>query len=165
MAARRAPSWRLSPSLRRSATNGVVPFPAPPMSVWERLFAVADQTDNRGADGARRRPGVRRFQPACPVWSPGVGCDAPSFGWIGRELSVDGVPSVGLLAQKLKEALSRAGYELESVIPSWREAGVLVENPAYRPPYLAKKKMSGTQVRLYVFTPDVFAAPDDEDGE
>ncbi|WP_372349612.1 hypothetical protein [Streptomyces sp. KL116D] len=78
---------------------------------------------------------------------------------------MDGVPSVGLLAQKLKEALSRAGYELESVIPSWREAGVLVENPAYRPPYLAKKKMSGTQVRLYVFTPDVFAAPDDEDGE
>ncbi|ANJ07154.1 DUF927 domain-containing protein [Streptomyces parvulus] len=165
MSARRAPLVAvLALAAEAGHEWGIVPFPAPPMSVWERLFAVGDQTDNRGEmalDVVREYVASNRRS----LWAPGTSNDPPFSGWIGRELEVDNEPTVGLLAQKLKEALSRAGYELESVIPSWREAAVLVENASYRPPYLAKKKMNGGQVRLYIFKPEVFAAPDDEDGE
>jgi hypothetical protein len=165
MSARRAP---LVAVLALAAEVGhewdIVPFPAPPMSIWRRLFAATDQTDNRGEmalDVVREYVASNRRA----LWAPGTGNEPPFSGWIGRELDVAGEATVGLLAQKLKEALSRAGYELDSVIPSWREAGVLFENDSYRPPYLAKKKMNGGQVRLYIFKPEVFAAPDDEDGE
>ena len=165
MSARRAPLVAvLALAAEVSHEWGIVPFSPPSMAVWRRLFAVSDQTDNRGEmalDVVREYVAANRRS----LWAPGTDNDPPFSGWIGRELDIDGKPTAGLLAQKLKEALQRAGYELDSVIPSWREAGVLVENASYRPPYLAKKKMNGTQVRLYVFVPEVFATPDDEDGE
>lgn len=165
MSARRAPLVAvLALAAEVGHEWGIVPFPTPPMSVWRRLFAVSDQTDNRGEmalDVVREYVASNRRS----LWAPGTDNEPPFSGWIGRELDVDGQPSVGLLAQKLKEALSRAGYDVEAVTPSWREAKVLVENDSYRPPYLSKKKMNGSQVRLYIFRPEVFAAPDDEDGE
>ncbi|WP_405474800.1 DUF927 domain-containing protein [Streptomyces canus] len=165
MSARRAPLVAvLALAAEVGHEWGIVPFPSPHMSVWRRLFAVGDQTDNRGEmalDVVREYVASNRRS----LWAPGTDNEPPFSGWIGRELDVDGQTTVGLLAQRLKEALSRAGYELDSVIPSWRESKVLVENDSYRPPYLAKKKMNGGQVRLYIFVPEVFAAPDEEDGE
>ncbi|MCG3039180.1 DUF927 domain-containing protein [Streptomyces sp. S1A] len=164
MSARRAPMVAcLALAAELAHSWGIVPFPPPQHDVWAQLFAASDQTDNRGEmalDVVREYVASHRRE----VWSPHTADEQPFSGWIGRELQVDGKTTMALLPERLKEALRRAGYELESVIPSWRESGALVESPSYRPPYLLAKKLNGPKVRMYVFAPSVFAA-DDEDGE
>ncbi|MGK3110383.1 DUF927 domain-containing protein [Streptomyces sp. WAC05858] len=164
MSARRAPMVAtLALAAELAHAWGIVPFQPPQEDVWRRLFAISDQTDNRGEmalDIVREYVASRRRD----LWSPYTENEPPSCGWIGREIDVDDSPTVALLPERLKEALRRAGYELDSVIPSWRESGVLVESTSYRPPYLLGRKLNGSKVRLYVFKPEVFAT-DDEDGE
>ncbi|MFF5959516.1 DUF927 domain-containing protein [Streptomyces luteogriseus] len=173
MSARRAP---LVASLALAAELGhawgIVPFESPEPEVWRRLFGVSDQTDNRGEmalDVVREYVASQRAS----MYPPPVGADGemrpPFSGYIGRTLSVgnpstgDVRPTVALLPQRLKEALSRAGYELESIVPAWRETGALLENASYRPPYLIKKNLDGKKVRMYVFHPDVFGLDDSEE--
>ncbi|MFF7842844.1 DUF927 domain-containing protein [Streptomyces ossamyceticus] len=173
MSARRAPlvaSLALAAELAHAW--GIVPFDSPQPDVWKRLFGVADQTDNRGEmalDVIREFVASQR----AAMYPPPIGSDGemrpPFSGYIGRTLAV-GNPETGqaratvaLLPQRLKEALSRAGYELESVVPAWRESGALLENAAYRPPYLIKKNLDGKKVRMYVFHPDVFGLDDDSE--
>lgn len=164
MSARRAPLVAcLALAAELVTAWGIVPFPPPEADVWRRLFAVGDQTDNRGEmalDIVREYIASHRRE----MWAPYTDNEPPFGGWIGRELDVDGKPSMALLPERLKDTLKRAGYELESVIPSWRESGALAESAAYRPPYLLGRKLNGSKVRMYVFNPDVFATGD-EDGE
>ncbi|WP_128817423.1 DUF927 domain-containing protein [Streptomyces sp. S063] len=164
MSARRAPFVAcLALAAELSHQWGIVPFPAPEMAVWRRLFATADQTDNRGEmalDIVREYIASHRRE----MWSPYTENDPPFGGWIGREITVDERSTMALLPERMKEVLKKAGYELDSVIPSWRESGALIESPSYRPPYLLGRKLNGSKVRMYVFNPDVFAT-DAEDGE
>lgn len=174
MSARRAPLVAaLALAAELAHAWGIVPFESPQLEVWRRLFGVADQTDNRGEmalDVVREFVASQR----AAMYPPPVSADGeqrpPFSGYIGRTLSVGNPetkqqrPTVALLPQRLKEALNRAGYELDSVVPSWRETGALLENASYRPPYLVKKKLDGKPVRMYVFHPDVFGL-DDNSGE
>lgn len=168
MSARRAPLVACLALAAELVTDwGIVPFQSPEPAVWRRLFAVGDQTDNRGEmalDVVREYVASHRRE----VWAPYSENEPPFGGWIGRvlDVEVDGEkkPTMGLLPERLKDTLKRSGYELESVIPSWRESGALVESDAYRPPYLLGRKLNGSKVRMYVFNPAVFAYSED-DGE
>ncbi|MCX4780911.1 DUF927 domain-containing protein [Streptomyces sp. NBC_01264] len=164
MSARRAPLVAcLALAAELASEWGIVPFAAPQMDVWRRLFAVSDQTDNRGEmalDVVREYVAANRRA----LWAPGTANEQPFSGWIGRDLHIDEEPTIGLLPERLKETLKRSGYELESVIPSWRESGLLIESPSYRPAYLLGRKLNGSKVRMYVFHPSVFATTE-EDGE
>ncbi|MFD6822485.1 DUF927 domain-containing protein [Streptomyces sp. NPDC060085] len=170
MSARRAPLVAvLALAAELAHAWGIIPFESPAPDVWRRLFGVSDQTDNRGEMALDV---VREYvaSQGAAMWSPAavaMGENRPPLsGWIGRYLDVGSVDgggprkSVGLLPQRLSDTLSKAGYELDSVVSSWRESGALLENTSYRPPYLIKKKMDGKPVRMYVFHPDVFALDD-----
>ncbi|MDI2127947.1 DUF927 domain-containing protein [Yinghuangia seranimata] len=164
MSARRAPlvaALMLAAELAHAW--GIIPFAPPESSAWKRLFTSSEPTDNRGEMALDV---VREYVAANSraVWRPHSTDDAPVTGWIGRELVESGRSTVALLPERLKESLRRAGYEVESVIPGWRESGVLIENASYRPAYLIKKKINGSVARMYVFSPDVFAS-DTNDGE
>ena len=53
---------------------------------------------------------------------------APPGGWIGVRTEVgDDHGAVALLPQKVREALERAGYELDAVLQGWREMKALHE--------------------------------------
>ncbi|MEU7158315.1 hypothetical protein [Streptomyces chrestomyceticus] len=164
MSARRAPMVAcLALAAELAAAWGIVPFGPPDARVWAEVFAVGDQSDNRGEmalDIVREYVATHRRE----LWCPYGDGDHPFSGWIGRTLQHEGRDTVGLLAERLKETLRRSGYELDSVLPSWRESGVLVENSAYRPPYLLSKKINASKARMYVFQPEVFTTTED-DGE
>ncbi|MDJ0345955.1 DUF927 domain-containing protein [Streptomyces sp. H10-C2] len=164
MSARRAPMVAaLALAAELGHMWGIVPFPSPDAAVWAQIFAVSDQTDNRGEmalDVVREYVASHRRE----LWGPYTENDPPFGGWIGREITVDERPTIALLPERLKETLRKANYDLDSVISSWRESGHLVESASYRPPYLLGRNLNGSKVRLYVFNPAVFAT-DSEDGE
>lgn len=167
MSARRAPLVAaLALAAELTHTWDIVPFQPPEMAVWRRLFAVSDQTDNRGEMALDV---VREYVAShgAELWSPHTKDKPPFSGWVGRDLQIDGTPTVALLPQRLRDVLSRASYDLEAVLPSWREAGVLVENQNSRPPYLIPKKLDGRAVRMLVFAPGhiVSTETDPDDGE
>jgi hypothetical protein len=136
------------------------------MPVWERLFAVSDQTDNRGEMALDV---VREYVAGhgSELWSPHTEEKAPFSGWIGRDLQIDGTPTVALLPQRLREILQRANYDLDAVLPSWLEADVLVKNTKTRPAHLVPKKLDGRLARMLVFSPGqiVSTETDPDDGE
>ncbi|WP_329258711.1 DUF927 domain-containing protein [Actinoallomurus sp. NBC_01490] len=143
---------------------GIVPFPPPEIEVWMSLFIAADPTDNRpemALDVVREYIAARSQD----LWRPHSIDDQPHGGWIGRELTIDGRTTVGLLPERLKEALHRAGYELAAVVPGWREIGALVEIPSHNPPYQPIKKLAGRGVRMYILTPDALTGPTTDDEE
>ena len=145
---------------------GIVPFEPPAEPVWMRLFTAADPADNRpemALDVVREYVASRGQD----LWRPRTAAEQPHGGWIGRQLTIDGRPTVGLLPERLKEALGRAGYELAAVVPGWREIGALVENPASNPPYQPTKKLAGGKPRMLIFTPEALnpTTADGDDGE
>lgn len=144
---------------------GMVPFEAPKRETWLKLFAAEDPTDNRpemALDIVREYVASHGRE----LWSPHSNEDAPFGGWIGREIRVDDKPTVALLPERLKEALKRSGYELDAVVPGWREMGALVENASYRPAYLIKKSINGRKTRMYVFAPGhIVSTETEDDGE
>lgn len=168
MSARRAPMVAaLALAAELAHAWGIVPFPPPQADVWRRLFATSDQADNRGEmalDVVRELVASRRAAIYPPP--PTAEDDRPPFsGWIGRIVKAeDGRETVALLPQHLRDALNRAKYDLDAVLPSWLEAKSLELNESYRPAYLPIKKIEGHGTRMYVFSPDVFATKD-EDGE
>lgn len=167
MSARRAPMVAcLALAAELAHEWGIVPFPPPEMDVWRRLFAVSDQTDNRGEMALDV---VREYVAGhgSELWSPHTDEKAPFSGWVGRDLQVDGTPTVALLPQRLREILQRANYDLDAVLPSWLEADVLVKNTRTRPAHLVPKKLDGRLARMLVFTPGqiVSTETDPDDGE
>ncbi|HEY9409931.1 MAG TPA: DUF927 domain-containing protein [Jiangellaceae bacterium] len=167
MSARRAPLVAvLALAAELGHEWGIVPFPPPEMPVWRRLFAVSDQTDNRGEMALDV---VREYVAAhgAELWSPHTEEKAPYSGWVGRDLQIGGIPTVALLPQRLREILQRANYDLEAVLPSWLEADVLIKNTKTRPTHLVPKKLDGRLARMLVFTPGqiVSTETDPDDGE
>ncbi|MFG2130498.1 DUF927 domain-containing protein [Streptomyces sp. NPDC048751] len=167
MSARRAPMVAcLALAAELAHAWDIVPFKAPQMPVWERLFAVSDQTDNRGEMALDV---VREYVAGhgAELWSPHTKEKAPFSGWIGRDLQIDKTPTVALLPQRLREILQRANYDLDAVLPSWLEANVLVKNTKTRPAHLVPKKLDGRLARMLVFTPGqiVSTEVDPDDGE
>ncbi|KJE20369.1 protein of unknown function (DUF927) [Frankia torreyi] len=145
---------------------GIVPLEPLPMDTWRDLLVTDDAEDNRGEMALDL---VREIVAAHPVglWRPGVMYSEPNGGWIGRVLTVGDQDAVGLLPARLRAELDRHGVVLDAVVPAWRDAGHLVEEASYRPPYLPKKKIAGSAVRLYIFRPSVLAAPslDSKEGD
>lgn len=143
---------------------GIVPFPSPEPEGWMRLFTTADPADNRPEMALDV---VREYVASHgrALWRPHTLDDQPPGGWIGRELTIDGHTTVGLLPERLREALGRAGYELAAVVPGWREIGALVESPASNPPYLPTRKLAGGKPRMYIFTAEALNGPETADEE
>ena len=58
--------------------------------------------------------------------------------------------------------MKRRGWELDAVLPGWRERGVLAENPAHRPPYKLPVRLgSGTRpVKCFVFKAEHLENPE-----
>ncbi|MET7731610.1 DUF927 domain-containing protein [Streptomyces sp. NPDC005402] len=165
MSARRAPFVAcLALAAELSHQWGIVPFSPPEMDVWRRLFAMADQTDNRGEMALDV---VREYVAShgSELWSPHTEEKAPFSGWIGRDLQIDGVPTVALLPQRLRDVLQRANYDLDAVLPSWLEAEALVKNEKSRPAYLIPKKLDGRLARMLVFAPGQIVSTETDTGD
>ncbi|WP_151478883.1 DUF927 domain-containing protein [Streptomyces albicerus] len=165
MSARRAPFVAcLALAAELSHQWGIVPFPPPEMDVWQRLFAMTDQTDNRGEMALDV---VREYVAShgSELWSPHTEEKAPFSGWIGRDLQIDGVPTVALLPQRLRDVLQRANYDLDAVLPSWLEADALVKNEKSRPAYLIPKKLGGRLARMLVFVPGQIVSTETDPGD
>jgi hypothetical protein len=135
MSARRAPMLAsLALAAELAAEWGIVPFSAPETSAWLALLSSDEQRDNRpemALDIVREYIAAHSDK----LWSntpKELGDDKPpATGWIGRDMPA----GVALLPEKVREELKRRSYDLDAVLPGWRERGVLVENPKHRPPY------------------------------
>ena len=134
----------------------IVPFKAPETSTWLNLLASDEQRDNRAEmalDIVREYLAAHsdKLWGGQPKGDKEVGGDErpPATGWIGR----DHTAGVALLPEKLREEMKRRGYELDAVLPGWRERGVLAENKKHRPPYKLPVRLgSGTRpVKCLVF--------------
>ncbi|WP_433474977.1 DUF927 domain-containing protein [Spirillospora sp. CA-142024] len=129
----------------------IVPFPPPPPEVWSSLFAANDPRDNRAEmalDVVREYVAVN----ADKLWTP-HNDRAPASGWIGVDTKVgDDLAAVALVPEKLREALDRAGYELDAVRQGWLEMRALHMQESQRPQYLIKRSIDGRQTKCYVFT-------------
>ncbi|GAA1526417.1 hypothetical protein GCM10009678_04810 [Actinomadura kijaniata] len=162
LARRRAPLVavvRLAAELAH--TWNLVPFPSPDDHVWTSLFAANDPRDNRAALALEviaeyiATNAERLYQPDR---------HAPAAGWIGVRTQEEGDPNaVALMPEKVREALDRAGYELDAVLPTWREMDALHEHPPtskQTPRYKLKRRIAGEQVKCLVFTGQALGAND-----
>jgi Domain of unknown function (DUF927) len=133
----------------------VIAFSAPDVPAWLALFASADPRDDRPemALGVVREFVAAR---AADLWCPGRR-DHPPRGCIGRLYRLEGhaKTTVALLPEKLREQLKRRGYELDPLLPGWREAKVLHEAGSDRTPWLLSRRLGPTMVRMLVFNPGV----------
>ena len=161
MTGRRAPLVAcLGLAAELAAEWGIVPFSAPDIDTWLSLLASDEQRDNRpemALDIVREYVAAHSDK----LWGGPPMEDKkedkefdgderpPAAGWIGRDVPA----GVALLPEKLREEMKRRGYELDAVLPGWRERGVLVENTAHRPPYKLPVRLgSGTRpVKCLVF--------------
>jgi hypothetical protein len=157
MTGRRAPLIAcLALAAELAADWQIVPFSAPDVSAWLALFASEDPRDDRpemALDVVREFVAAR----AADLWEPGCKDFPPPQGWIGRRYVLEGndVPTIALLPEKLREELKRRGYELDAVLPGWREAKVLHEAGGDRTPWLLSRRLGPTMVRQIIFTPGV----------
>ena len=161
MSGRRAPLVAcLALAAELAAEWEIVPFKAPETDTWLNLLASDEQRDNRpemALDIVREYIAAHSDK----LWGGPPKEDKkedkefngderpPAAGWIGR----DRPTGVALLPEKLREEMKRRGYELDAVLPGWRERGVLVENTTHRPPYKLPVRLgSGTRpVKCLVF--------------
>jgi Domain of unknown function (DUF927)/Cch helix turn helix domain len=140
----------------------IVPLAAPDPAMWLELFSAGEQdrNDNRPEMALDV---VREFiaSNSDKLWGNGDE-HPPAAGWIGRDTKVDDAPAVALVPERLRAALKQAGYELEAVIPGWREMGALHEKAKQRPAHLIPQRIAGRRVRCYVFTAQAIEGGDDE---
>ena len=156
MSGRRAPLVAcLALAAELAATWKIVPFKAPEAEEWMSLLTSDEQRDNRHEMALDI---VREFIAAHSdkLWGGPPKADKkgnketggderpPATGWIGRDLP----NGVALLPEKLREELKRRNYELDAVLPGWRERGVLIENETHRPAYKLPVRLgSGSNAR------------------
>jgi len=157
MSGRRAPLVAcLALAAELAADWKIVPFGAPETNTWLSLLSSDEQRDNRpemALDIVREYIAAHSDK----LWGgpPKAGKEAdgderpPATGWIGGDLP----GGVALLPEKLREELKRRGYELDAVLPGWRERAVLTEKTTHRPPYKLPVRLgSGTRpVKCLVF--------------
>jgi hypothetical protein len=131
---------------------GIVPLAPPSPGEWADLFRSVENSDDR--------PGmaldvVREWvaSSGAALWTSNRYGTQPATGWIGRHIEHDDKATVALLPQKLREALQRAGYSLDAVLPGWQESGVLVRSGAKQAPWTPVSRLGDSKPRMYVFTP------------
>lgn len=132
---------------------GIVPFEPLTPDLWLELFTGEDPTDNRPEMALEV---VREFVAAnaSALWQPGLSAAAqPATGWIGRRIEADNTVTVALLPERLREALRRANYTLDAVLPGWQELGYLIKYGDGRGAYQPVRALGETKLRMYVFTP------------
>ena len=153
--ARQARQDSLALAAELAAEWEVIRFSAPDVPAWLALFASADPRDDRPEMAVNI---VREFVAAraADLWYPGRR-DHPPRGCIGRLYRLEGhaTTTVALLPEKLREELKRRGYELDAVLPGWREAKVLHEAGSDRTPWLLSRRLGQTMVRMLIFAPGV----------
>jgi hypothetical protein len=173
MTGRRAPLVAcLALAAELGAEWEIVPLEAPGASAWLDLFTSPDQHDNRpemALDIVREFIGahVDKLWGGPPKRSEGQGKDRggderpPATGWIGREVA----SGIALLPEKAREELKRRGYELDAVIPGWREQGVLAERKGQEPPFKIPVRIAGHPVKCLVFLTEALENPAGDAGD
>lgn len=129
---------------------GITPWEPPAPEEWLALFAADEERDNRPEMALDI---VREYISghASKLWgrvSASGDERPPASGWIGRD--VDG--GVALLPELVREELRRRGYELDAVLPGWRERGILVERPGQEPPWKIPVRIAGRPVKCIVIS-------------
>jgi hypothetical protein len=145
LAAELAHRWEIVPGLS-----------VPSIEEWRSLFAGTEATDDRSEMAL---DALHEWVAAngSAIWVAGQNRKEPSQGWIGRTVQHDGKTTVALMPGRMKKALDRnSAIALETVLPSWKENGWLVEtgkekNHSWDP----KHRLGGASVRLLTFHPDV----------
>jgi hypothetical protein len=158
MTGRRAPLIAcLALAAELAAEWSVIRLTPPDVRAWLALFASADPRDDRSQmalDVVREYVAAH----AADLWYPGRR-DQPSRGFIGRRYRLEehDTETVALLPGVLREQLKRRGYELNAVLPAWREAKVLHEAGSDRTPWLLSRRLGQVTVRVIIFAPGVIA--------
>ncbi|MEV4253201.1 DUF927 domain-containing protein [Spirillospora sp. NPDC049652] len=162
IARRRAPlvaAIRLASELAHEAE--IVPFASFPEETWRLLFVADDPRDNRAQLALEV---VKEYLASYADRLYDSGRNAPPGGWIGVRTDVgDDKNAIALMPQKVREALERAGYELDAVLQGWREAKVLHEQPPgskQRPVYQLARRIAGQSTRCFVFRGELFTDDD-----
>jgi hypothetical protein len=141
---------------------GLLPFEPPSATDWQAAFQTAEETDNRGEMALNIvRELVASHGQA--LWNPVSLAQEPNAGWIGRYIEHERGRTVALLPQQLRAQLARAGYDLDAVLPAWREDGVILRVGDDRSPWTATRKCGASKARLYVFAPGTIEFGDDHD--
>lgn len=152
LAAELSRSWKIAPALT-----------VPETAEWQALFTSQETTDDRAEMAL---DAVREWVAAngAAIWYAGCTRRDPNNGWIGRtvEVEVDGEDgkekkaTVALMPLRLKGALEKVGITLDTVLPSWKEAGSLVVRSGDKArPWDPKTRLAGHSPRLLTFHPDV----------
>lgn len=159
---------------------GIVPLQVPDRATWSAVFDSDGAEDNRsemaldvvrefvaarGEHLWRPRPRKNRARPGGDGFT-GVQTQPGGDGWIGRHTIVNGQHTIALMPVQLRKALERSGIDLDAVIPGWREAGALVENPKdAKQPWTLFQRMPTGNPRQFVFAPGVITIAGDASGE
>ncbi|MFC5186986.1 DUF927 domain-containing protein [Actinomadura harenae] len=139
----------------------IVPFPSLPDTTWRTLFVADDPRDNRAQLALEV---IKEYIASFSDRLYESGRTAPPGGWIGTRTEIgDDKNAIALLPQRVREALSNAGYELDAVLQGWREAKALHEHPPgskQRPVYQIARRIGGSKPRCFAFRGELFS--DDE---
>lgn len=143
---------------------GIVPFAQPSPELWLDLFVAEEITDNRPEMALQV---AREFVAAnaSSLWNTGR-TTAPNGGWIGRKFVVgpDKKTTVGLLPEKLKEVLRKAGYTLDAIYAAWQEMGVIIPLGKDRNRFQPVRALGEGKSRFYVFAPGAILAEAEPEG-
>ncbi|MCP2337874.1 DUF927 domain-containing protein [Actinomadura rupiterrae] len=140
----------------------IVPFEPFPDATWRTLFVADDPRDNRAQLALEV---IKEYIASHTdrLYESGRST-APPGGWIGVRTEHNGDKNaIALMPQKVREALDRAGYELDAVLQGWREDKALHEHPPgskQRPIYQIARRIGGTKPRCFVFRGELFSDDD-----
>ncbi len=144
----------------------IVPFAPPSADVWCAIFAhIEDQRDDRPAEALDL---VREFVAARgrELWVRTDRPDAqPTGGWAGRYITHDGRTTVALLPDRLRKILASSGYQLDAVLPGWKESGAILTYQSQRPSHMVARALAGAKPKMIIFAPGVVPCGDSDADE
>lgn len=131
----------------------LLPYDPLEESVWRRLFAAHNSTDNRPE---MAMDVVREYITGhySELWPGSAPDDRPPVrGWLGSIRNAGGETRIAILPERLRRILADAGYSLDAVAGGWADAGYLELNEKQRPPHLIPVRFAGGRARCFSFTP------------
>ncbi len=168
MTGRRAPMVAVLALAERLACKAkILPYAPLPTETWISLFSAGTMADNRGEMAMDVVRGYVAGHSA-ELWPAGgrLAREKPPFGgWLGI-LSTDETKNrrVSILPERLRRILADAGYSLDAVVDSWIDAGYLELSTSQRPAHLIKKRINGSQAKVFAFTTTALSVGFDAEG-
>jgi hypothetical protein len=128
----------------------ITPYPLPDPKAWMDMYSGdGDPRDNRAEMALDV---VREYITAQQdKMYPGASEYPPAAGWIGH----DAKEGAALLPEKLREELTRRGYDLDAVLPGWLDMDALLIMASQRPSHLIPRRTGGRQTKHLIFRHEV----------